>query len=100
MVLSGDTIYLLNDVLAHMGRVGCMYVERGGALLLVMWSCDLTEGDNIMEGEELMETTISTPWVGSERDYTYEEVTGGHLGVRALSDGLFLVAGAGVQHYA
>ena len=29
-----------------------------------------------MENEELLETTLSTPWVGTERDYTYEEVRG------------------------
>ena len=33
-----------------------------------------TDGDNIMDNDESLETTISTPWVGSERDYTYEEV--------------------------
>ena len=35
------------------------------------------DGDNMMENEELLETAISTPWVGTERDYTYEEVREG-----------------------
>ncbi|KAL5466706.1 hypothetical protein EMCRGX_G030854 [Ephydatia muelleri] len=35
---------------------------------------EMKDGDNMMENEELLETAISTPWVGTERDYTYEEL--------------------------
>lgn len=36
---------------------------------------EMKDGENnMMENEELLETTLSTPWVGTERDYTYEEL--------------------------
>lgn len=36
---------------------------------------EMKDGDNvIIENDELLETTMNTPWVGTDRDYTYEEL--------------------------
>ena len=34
-----------------------------------------TEGEGGIENDEDIEPTITTPWMGTDRDYTYDEVS-------------------------